>query len=504
MALIETALRNAWILPLCLVLWLLRNRYRLSSVPGPLLNSISVLPRLWSVYRGSSHLDDLALHKKYGKIVRVAPGLVSVSDVSQLDQIYGISSQFYKSSFYDPVRLYDEEGILPDPFVLADKTLHARMKRNSANAYSLKALIQLEPLVDGVIARLFNHLDATYVETGKTCDIGEYMHFFSMDAIFTVTFGADLDFISQGDSKGFCKHVQDGIAYFACCGQVPWAHKFLLGNPYLSRFLAISGDSILDEILSIAVAQRQDAEKRILEAEHETAQATFLMTLLRNQAKSPSAINDREINAHAIGNIMAGGDTTSTALRAALRHLIDNPDVLARLLEELRQAGITPETPVSYAVASRVPYLTAVIRESMRLHPSVGMLLSRAVPDAGGLLSDGKRQYRVDAGIDVGINPWIIHRDPDIFPDPETYRPDRWLLSSPAQLAAMNRAWIPFGAGRHMCSGQHISLLEITKLIPAIVMRYHMQWEDADVSVTNHFFTIQSGMRVSLQRKKQE
>lgn len=157
-----------------------RFRCHLNAVPGPLINSISSLPRIWSIWKGSSHLDDLELHRKYGKIVRVSPTTVSVCDLALFDAIYGISSQFYKAGFYEPCRFYDEEGLIPDPLVLGDKTMHTRMKRNAANAYSLQGLFQIEPLVNDVLRDLLDHLDQVYVAQKKTCDLGECMLYFAM------------------------------------------------------------------------------------------------------------------------------------------------------------------------------------------------------------------------------------------------------------------------------------------------------------------------------------
>lgn len=207
------------ILPL---VWLIRNRFQkgLHKLPGPLLNSLSVIPRLRSVYSGVSQDDDIALHLKYGKIVRVAPHVVSISDPAMFDQIYGISSKFFKSGFYEGVRFYDKEGIIPGPFVLADREMHSRMKRNASNAYSLQGLVRLEPLVDMVIERLVQRIDG-YALSGNVCDIGQYMLFFSMDAVFMVTFGQDLDFINKGDERKLLMHLQDGLLYMICVSQVP-------------------------------------------------------------------------------------------------------------------------------------------------------------------------------------------------------------------------------------------------------------------------------------------
>lgn len=131
-------------------------------------------------------------------------------------------------------------------------------------------------------------------------------------------------------------------------------------------------------------------------------------------------------------------------------------------------------------------------------------MLARGVPPGGvSLTSRSGEKYFVDSGTEIGINPWIIQRHPEVFPDPEAFKPERWLLADPEHLARMNKAWVPFGAGRHVCSGQHISMLEITKLVPSLLLRYDLQWEQGapDVSVANYFFTMQTGMRVSLLRK---
>lgn len=200
-----------------IAIYILYTRYQkgLSNIPGPWLNSISPLPRLWSVWLGYSHSDDLKLHSRYGKLVRVSPTTISLSDPHEIEQIYGISTKFIKSEFYKPVTFYDEEGVIPDTFVLTDKTLHSRMKRNGANAYSLNALIKLEPLVEGVIDRLFSKIEEEYADKGKVCDIGNMMHCFAMDTIFTVTFGKDLKFVENGDSSKMLQALDDAQAYMA-------------------------------------------------------------------------------------------------------------------------------------------------------------------------------------------------------------------------------------------------------------------------------------------------
>lgn len=98
--------------------------------------------------------------------------------------------------------LYDEEGLLPDPLVLSDKTLHTRMKRNAYKAYSMSSMLQLEPLVDVVTERFFKLLDEISENPSQTCDLGKWLRYYATDVIFAVTFGEDLNFMEKGDPIG--------------------------------------------------------------------------------------------------------------------------------------------------------------------------------------------------------------------------------------------------------------------------------------------------------------
>lgn len=120
-----TFLRHHWVLMLvsAAVTYLTSNFLNrgLWRIPGPRLRGISSIPRILSVYSNKSHDEDIRLHRKYGKIVRLAPNLLSVADPAEINQIYGIGTRFYKSRFYDLSTAHDEEGLVPDPFILTDK-----------------------------------------------------------------------------------------------------------------------------------------------------------------------------------------------------------------------------------------------------------------------------------------------------------------------------------------------------------------------------------------------
>lgn len=117
--------KGHWVLVLlsAIIAHLVHNYVKrgLWRVPGPWLRGISSLPRILSVYNSNSHDGDIQLHRRYGKIVRLAPNLLSIADPAEINQIYGIGTSFYKSPFYNLSSAYDDEGLVPDTFVLTDK-----------------------------------------------------------------------------------------------------------------------------------------------------------------------------------------------------------------------------------------------------------------------------------------------------------------------------------------------------------------------------------------------
>ena len=225
---------------------------------------------------------------------------------------------------------------------------------------------------------------------------------------------------------------------------------------------------------------------------------TFIQRLVLNQKANPSSITDHEMLTHATGNLAAGSDTTSTGIRAVIYYLLKNPQVYTNL-----RAGVDAHLtiPVSFADANEVPLIRACIQEAMRMHPPVGLMLGRSVPEGGAVVCGS----HLPGGVEVGMSPFVLHYDSAVFPEPYKFEPERWLSSktSDEQLKAMNRSYFPFGHGAHTCSGRHISMLEMMKMIPTLLLRYdmHLVNNGRDYKFKNRWFTPQEGLFVILNRR---
>ena len=115
------------------------------------------------------------------------------------------------------------------------------------------------------------------------------------------------------------------------------------------------------------------------------------------------------------------------------------PEKLKKLLVEIDEAYKKGAISglISDKEARALPYLNAVEKEAMRMHSSVGLILERHVPSEGTTICG---QF-IPGGTIVGVNPWVVQYDPDVFPDPESFLPERWLDADPDHLATMEKSF---------------------------------------------------------------
>jgi cytochrome P450 len=141
-----------------------------------------------------------------------------------------------------------------------------------------------------------------------------------------------------------------------------------------------------------------------------------------------------------------------------------------------------------------------VVKEGLRIHPAVGLPLERVVGPSGLVLYD----TTFPPGTIVGVNPWVIHRDRDIFgPDAEIFRPERWLEADADQKKRMDSAMFAFGGGARTCIGKNISLLEIYKLVPTLIRgyRFELARPEQELTLQNAFLVHQTGLELRIQKR---
>lgn len=207
----------------------------------------------------------------------------------------------------------------------------------------------------------------------------------------------------------------------------------------------------------------------------------ILTLLLSARDEDARPLTDAELRDELMTLLLAGHETTATALTWTLERVTRHPDVLARLEAEAGTEGADA-------------YLDAVIKETLRLRPVVPAVVRKlqAPLTFGG--------WDLPAGVNIAPNIWLIHRDPALYPEPEAFRPERFLDRTPGTYE-----WLPFGGGIRRCLGASFALYEMRVVLSTILARTQLEPStDAPEQVTRRFVTFSpsSGGRVTIARRR--
>ncbi|XP_058193835.1 cytochrome P450 736A117-like [Rhododendron vialii] len=199
----------------------------------------------------------------------------------------------------------------------------------------------------------------------------------------------------------------------------------------------------LDEFLEGVVEEHESRERQGGEREQD-----FVNVLLEVQRENVAGIpiHRDSVKALILDVFAAGTDTTSTALEWAVTELLKHPQAMKKLQAEVRRT-IQPNQPITEDDLDQMPYLKAVIKETLRLHPPIPLLVPRESTKDVQVMG-----YDVAAGTRVVVNAWSIGRDPASWDDPEEFRPERF-SNSLVDFRGHDFELIPFGAGRRGCPG---------------------------------------------------
>ncbi|GAA1084147.1 cytochrome P450 [Streptomyces javensis] len=229
-----------------------------------------------------------------------------------------------------------------------------------------------------------------------------------------------------------------------------WAEKSPLAMrvPVLPTTRTMKASAAVDEILFAEIARRRDEE--------DSGATDVLGRLLKARDDQGRAMSDQEIRDELLTLLEAGLETTATGLSWAFERLMRSPEILRRLQEELERGEDDS-------------YLEAVVKEVLRLRPVItgsGRLLDKP------LRLDG---YEIPAGW-VAIPMFsLIHQDSEAYPDPEEFRPERF-LGEGAQAA--QKSFLPFGGGRRYCVGAQLAMMEMKVIIREVLRRVELTAAD--------------------------
>ncbi|OVA04920.1 Cytochrome P450 [Macleaya cordata] len=196
--------------------------------------------------------------------------------------------------------------------------------------------------------------------------------------------------------------------------------------------------------------------------------------------KSEIKITRDNIMASVLDLITASSDTSASAVEWALAELINHPNIFKKAREEINSV-VGKTRLVEESDLPNLPYLQAIFKEALRLHPPVPLLIRESTQDCkvGG--------YDIPAKTRLFVNLWSMSRDPKIWKDPLEFKPERFMIIS--KLSIDQGEYLPFGTGRRGCPGKLLAQLEVTTILAAMIQCF--DWKvvgnDSMVDMTERF-----------------
>jgi len=244
-------------------------------------------------------------------------------------------------------------------------------------------------------------------------------------------------------------------------------------------------------------AEKLETEIRAIIAERQKGASEgpdLLSIMVRLQKQSRKGLTEQKIRDQILTFLMVGHETTATALMWTWYLLSENPEVTKKLYSEVDH--VLGDRLPSGQDCDRLPYTRMVFAESMRLYPPVWLLTRRAVGD---VKING---FVIRSGSYVHLSPFVMHRDPRYFPEPERFDPERW---TPEAVAARPKfSYFPFGGGSLQCIGEGFGWMQGVLTIATLARRWQMRLVPGHRIELGPHITLRSryGMPMKLERRR--
>ncbi|KAF7587194.1 hypothetical protein BBP40_007556 [Aspergillus hancockii] len=364
---------------------------------------------------------DLYEAHKTTSILRIGPNSLSFGRIGAVKDIYGHSTPCIKDVKYAVLW-----GTHTHLFDSTDKAEHAEKRKRMAAAFAIKNLERWEHKVANTTVRRIKALDARCTapllpgETDPspddlTVDYNKWINLFTIEVINNIALSSTLGLLEQG-SDAVTAQRKDGTTYPAryrqSQDQSAYAQSVFVWDYKYYHWLARLSNMV-------------PKWRRVWKEGAPFGDVTYHQAV--NKSGHPNNLEWGEIIAEVGAIINAGADTTAIALTQVLDMLIRHPMYLRRLRTEVDSAldddDDDDEMVAPYDKVKNLPFLRACLDESLRLIPPTSAGLPRRAPAEGAQIL----KEWIPGGTSVSMTSYSARRDPDIFPDPEEYNPNRWM-----------------------------------------------------------------------------
>ncbi|KAK8132050.1 hypothetical protein PG999_000223 [Apiospora kogelbergensis] len=434
-------------------------------------------------------------HQAKGPIIRVAPDWLSFGTAAAVKDIYGHKSPLAKNEVY--AALQGEGQHLAN---MTDKAFHSRRRHLVAASYAPKNIEAWQPKTADLARVLVANLDdlcTAPLPKGQLpaprdlkFDGCLWGLIFGCEGVCQIGMSTKLGFIQQGSDLFELRNpdgstqkinlIQTLHGYYGPVATLVWDTK----NFEKLKFVAGLFSKWYSKGWEHGVEWRrfltqlvQDREERFHAGEELDDLFQPMLVDRRTGERPEVSLTDRIAE---MDQMFAGAiDGTGSSMVNTLYYIIKHPEVYKRVRAEI-DAALSPDDVIApWDKVKTLPFLKACIDEAGRLAPGVAGDLPRKTPPGKDYMVAG---VPVPGNTNVSISAYTAQRDPDIFPDPHTFKPERWLIKGEDQLKRMLDVYLVFTMGSRMCMGKSVTVLLQSTYLATLLHRYdfalaHPDWE---------------------------
>ncbi|KAH9605961.1 hypothetical protein KSS87_008542 [Heliosperma pusillum] len=439
--------------------------------PGP--PGLPIFGNLFSL-GDKPHITLAELAKTYGPLMTLQLGRVQTVIISSAgmakEALQKNDPSFSNRTVVDAVRAHNHHQKSLVWLPAKSKWRHLRKICNS-HVFSTSRLDAGQGLRRNKVNDLLSYVEKNCV-AGVGVDIGLAAFTTSLNLLSSTFFSVDLSDPKSEFAREFKKITRDMIEDL---GKPNFADYFPLFRKIdlqgIRRRTSVNFGKVL-HLFNTMIEERLQKGKSMAAAGHgsDVLDSLFGTVKPKTEEIDPSDLSHLLLT-FSLKDLFGGGiDTTTNTLEWAMAELIHSPEKLEIAKEELQQV-IGKQNSVEEHDIARLPYLQAVIKETMRLHPAVPFLVPRKVD------SDVKlQQFTVPKDAQVLVNVWAIGRDPETWERPNCFEPERF-LGSGIDVKGCDFELIPFGAGRRICPGLPLATRMLHLMLGSLIHGFDWRLE---------------------------
>jgi cytochrome P450 len=430
-----------------------------------------------TVYLAPSHPGSVILFRKtdkqfQGPIVRITPYEVHIDDPAFFNELYNVTKKLDKDPWY--YQWLDRNGSI---FATVDSDVHKMRSAVIKKAFSTSSISKVEHVIRHHIATFCRRLQECR-ESKTPVPMAEVYRALAVDVVSDLSLPEAHNLLETPDFGAAHSDFVRGVTELSL-----WNRHLLVVNRMLEAlplwFIELQGQTALNVVNSVN-GQKEQAVRVIRNNGKAITSKSFpvIMNEVYKSDLPPQEKTQKRLYEEIAILIGAGSETTGHALATITCHVLEAPQILKKLRDEIFDNFSKDELQdvLSYKRLENLPYLNACISEGLRLATSVSGRLPRinhAQPTT--YIAPSSESYVIPAGFPISMSLRDLHYNASLYPNPTEFNPERWLNDDKAR---SEKGFVAFGRGARSCVGRQLAMAELQMAIANLFGRFDVKLQE--------------------------